>query len=165
VWTVNKHYHVLRWTTWIQIIGCKNILKKTDKQDTKRSVDCKQTLPRSKVDHLDTNHRMQKYGGKTDNQDTKRRVWTVDKHYHVLGWATWTQIIGCKNMERKKTDNQDPRRRVWTVNKHYHVLRWTTWVQIIGCKDILKKTDNQDTKRRVWTVDKHYHVLRWTTCI
>ena len=39
-------------------------------------MDCKQTLPRSKVDHLDTNHRMQKYGGKTDNQDTKRRVWT-----------------------------------------------------------------------------------------
>jgi hypothetical protein len=27
---------------------------------------------------------MQKYGGKTDNQDIKRTVWTVDKHYHVL---------------------------------------------------------------------------------
>jgi hypothetical protein len=38
-----------------------------------------------RVDHLDTNHRMQRYGGeKTDNQDTKRRVCTVNKHYHVL---------------------------------------------------------------------------------
>jgi hypothetical protein len=35
---------------------------------SQRSVDCKQTLPRSKVDHLNTIHRMQKYGGKTDNQ-------------------------------------------------------------------------------------------------
>jgi hypothetical protein len=60
-------------------------------------VDCRQTLPRSKVNHLYINHRMQKYGGKTDNQDTKRRVWTVDKHYHFLGWITWIQIIGCKN--------------------------------------------------------------------
>jgi hypothetical protein len=47
------------------------------------SVDCRQTLPRSKVDHLDTNHRMQKYRGKTDNQDTKRRVWTVFASYDL----------------------------------------------------------------------------------